>query len=404
MFRSALCRYGGQKGANHPNTSNWNRNFRMDIVARTRKQCEVGLVKERPQWLEWCERVPPMELKGLQLQARTIRNPYPNMLAHLLKKYPDLRFQDCYVDGNDWSVGNDAFRDDHPAMQFVARQLQLMREEGMSKQKAFKETERMFQERREHLEREQKVLMASALDLGLAPMFTTGTAYLEVEKAKNEAAHLNQIRLKLREMRKKQVEEKASDELSREADRSARAGGQEREEEDEEEERIVRDDEKMRTRDILTQRDRKALLREAAPQVPASMRPRAEDAERREEPSSVPDDALQAESGADSVDDVEKISSPAAVEEELTRPPARAAQDSFKSPSSAFEPSIGDRDEELLMKQPQYSPRITKKSADIGALGGFGKKQQLERKRDVAHGDEDSDEEEDAADRGAKKK
>ena len=25
--------------------------------------------------------------------------------------------QDCYVDGNDWSAGNDAYRDDHPVMQ-----------------------------------------------------------------------------------------------------------------------------------------------------------------------------------------------------------------------------------------------------------------------------------------------
>mmetsp|Transcript_41641 Transcript_41641/g.114881 ORF Transcript_41641/g.114881 Transcript_41641/m.114881 type:complete len:347 (-) Transcript_41641:129-1169(-) len=194
------------KGPIHPNGSNFHRGLRFDIVARMRKHVESGLVAERPRWLEWCERVPPFQNQTLHLQARTVRNPYRRMLEFLFNKYPDLRFQDCYVDGNDWSKGNDVYRDDHPAMQFVARQLDLMRTEGMSKKEAFLCTEKMFRERREHLEREQKIMMAQAFDLGLRPMFTTGRAYLEVEKAKNEAAHLNNIRLKLRQLKRRATE------------------------------------------------------------------------------------------------------------------------------------------------------------------------------------------------------
>jgi len=149
--------------------------------------------------------VPPMENHNLNLQVRKIRNPYPQMVNFLLKKYPDLRFQDCYVDGNDWSVGNDTFRDDHPVMQFVARQLDFMNQ-GLSKKEAFRETEKVFRERREYLEREQKVMMAMALNSGLAPMFSTGRAYLEVESAKSEAAHLQGIRRQLRSLKQAEFE------------------------------------------------------------------------------------------------------------------------------------------------------------------------------------------------------
>eukprot|EP00931_Biecheleriopsis_adriatica_P056105 TRINITY_DN33250_c0_g1_i1.p1 TRINITY_DN33250_c0_g1~~TRINITY_DN33250_c0_g1_i1.p1 ORF type:complete len:460 (-),score=123.16 TRINITY_DN33250_c0_g1_i1:30-1409(-) len=190
------------KGAIYPNGSNFRRVARLDVVARVRKLSQMGLLKERPQWLEWCERVPPMENHNLHLQARTVRNPYRQMVNFLLQKYPDLRFQDCYVDGNDWSAGNDSYRDDHPVMQFVGRQLQLMRTEGLSKKEAFARTEEFFRDRREHLEREQKVMMAMALDAGLKPMFTTGKAYLQAEKARAEAAHLEKIRGLLRGMRK----------------------------------------------------------------------------------------------------------------------------------------------------------------------------------------------------------
>jgi len=157
------------------------------------------MLRERPKWLEWCERVPPMESQNLHLQVRKIRNPYPQMIGHLLKKYPDLRFQDCYVDGNDWSQGNDAYRDDHPVMQFVATQLNYMNT-GMSKKEAFKITEDEFRKRREHLEREQKILMARAVDAGIAPMFSTGRAYLDVQRAKAEEKHMDIIRRRLRMM------------------------------------------------------------------------------------------------------------------------------------------------------------------------------------------------------------
>mmetsp|Transcript_67393 Transcript_67393/g.161634 ORF Transcript_67393/g.161634 Transcript_67393/m.161634 type:complete len:226 (+) Transcript_67393:112-789(+) len=188
------------KGAIHPNGSNFRRVCRLDIVARTRRLVDSGLLKERPKWLEWCERVPPMENHNLNLQARKIRNPYIQLVNFLLKKYPDLRFQDCYVDGNDWSVGNDVFRDDHPVMQFVARQLELMNQ-GMSKKQAFKEVEEMFRERRKHLEREQKIMMALAVQDDHVPMFqmhSTGKAYLEMVKAQEEMEHLNSIRKKLK--------------------------------------------------------------------------------------------------------------------------------------------------------------------------------------------------------------
>lgn len=197
------------KGAVHPNVSNFRRVARLDVVARVRRLCEAKLLKERPPWLEWCERVPPMENHSLHLQAKTVRSPYPQMLNFLLLKYPDLRFQDCYVDGNDWSVGNDAYRADHPAMQFIARQLEFMRTENLSKKEAFAKTEELFRHRREELEREQKVMMAMALDAGLSPMFATGQAYLQAEKAKAEVAHLNKIRRELRDMRKDAEEKMA---------------------------------------------------------------------------------------------------------------------------------------------------------------------------------------------------
>eukprot|EP00450_Noctiluca_scintillans_P011800 CAMPEP_0194491226 /NCGR_PEP_ID=MMETSP0253-20130528/10174_1 /TAXON_ID=2966 /ORGANISM="Noctiluca scintillans" /LENGTH=371 /DNA_ID=CAMNT_0039331937 /DNA_START=24 /DNA_END=1140 /DNA_ORIENTATION=- len=175
-----------------------------------------GFAERSAEVAEWCERVPPMENQSLHLQTRSVRNPYPQMTQFLLKKYPDLRFQDAYVDGNDWSCGNDAFRDDHPVMQFVARQLEFMNG-GLSKKKAFERTEELFRERRAHLEREQKIMMATALNAGFTPMFSTGAAYLEAEKAKAETAHLEIIRRRLREMKKnkqREAEHEARTELS----------------------------------------------------------------------------------------------------------------------------------------------------------------------------------------------
>lgn len=189
------------KGAIHPNDSNFRKVARLDVVSRVRILHHQNLLRERPKWLEWCERVPPMENHNLLLQARTVRNPYKQLIGHLLKKYPDLRFQDCYVDGNDWTTGCDAYRNDHPVMQFVGRQLEFMNQ-GMSKKEAFKLTEEIFRERREHLEQEQKVMMAKAVDAGFTPMFTTGRAYLEAEKVKAEVAHLEKIRSLLRRSRR----------------------------------------------------------------------------------------------------------------------------------------------------------------------------------------------------------
>lgn len=190
----------------HPNGTNFRRIARLDIVARVRKLHETKLLKERPRWLEWCERVPPMENHNLRLQSQRIRNPYPSMVRFLLNKYPDLRFQDAYVDGNDWSKGNDAFRNDHPVMQFVARQLEFMND-GLSKPAAFEATENLFRKRRMQQEAEQKVLMAMALDSGFTPMFTTGGAYLEAEKAKAEMEHLKLIRGRLRDMTQAKLRE-----------------------------------------------------------------------------------------------------------------------------------------------------------------------------------------------------
>lgn len=221
-----LPRLGWGKGAIHPNTSNFRRALRFDVVARVRRLCEWGLLKDRPKWLEWAERVPPMENHNLSLQVRKIRNPYPQMVNFLLKKYPDLRFQDCYVDGNDWSVGNDTFRDDHPVMQFVARQLDFMNQ-GLSKKEAFRKTEELFRERREYLEKEQKVMMAMALNSGLTPMFSTGRAYLEAETAKAEAAHLQSIRRQLRQLKLAEAE-RQKEEKRRKAAAAADGGADEK--------------------------------------------------------------------------------------------------------------------------------------------------------------------------------
>uniref|UniRef100_A0A7S1P697 Small ribosomal subunit protein mS23 n=1 Tax=Vitrella brassicaformis TaxID=1169539 RepID=A0A7S1P697_9ALVE len=158
-------------------------------------------VYDRPKWLTAVERAPPLELHSLQCQARRIHNPYPNMVLHLLKKYPDLRFQDCFVDGNDWSKGNDRYRDDHPAMQFVARQLRLMNEKGYSRKKAFKETEKWFYGLRMELEKRQKILMAQAASASVEPLFTSGQAYWQTQIAEEEDKHLQNIIVKLRENR-----------------------------------------------------------------------------------------------------------------------------------------------------------------------------------------------------------
>ena len=120
-----------------PNTTNFRKATKLGVVHRIRGMVDGGVLETEPRWLHWMQRAPPFDLQHLKVQDRNVRNPYPKMLRNLLQKYPNLRFQDCFVDGNDWSIGNDRYRDDHPAMQFVARQLLLINE-GYSKRDAFK--------------------------------------------------------------------------------------------------------------------------------------------------------------------------------------------------------------------------------------------------------------------------
>ena len=202
-------------GAIFPNTSNFRRAQHANIVARMRRMVESGMYA-RPDWLEAVERAPPPELLNLNVQNRSLKNPYPKLIAGLLLKYPDMRFQDCFVDGNDWSRGNDRYRDDHPVMQFVTRQLQLMNS-GMSRSRAFVETENEFRARREQLELKQKIEMAIAANTGVVPafgsanspnpLFTTAEAYARQKQAQLEIAHLRHIQLRLRKIRDRVINE-----------------------------------------------------------------------------------------------------------------------------------------------------------------------------------------------------
>jgi len=164
----------------------------------------------RPVWMDAVERAPPMETMNLRIQNRTLKNPYPKLIASLLKKYPDMRFQDCFVDGNDPSKGNDTYRDDHPVMQFVARQLQLMNS-GVPKQEAFTKTEEEFRDRRNQLEIKQKLEMALAANANVVPAFGSSNlpnpiypnaeAYARQTAAQLEILHLRHIQKRLRDAR-----------------------------------------------------------------------------------------------------------------------------------------------------------------------------------------------------------
>ncbi|PFH35022.1 hypothetical protein BESB_059090 [Besnoitia besnoiti] len=222
------------KGAIHYTGTNFRRVPRLDIVHRMRTLVSHGLV-EQPLWLVCAERAPPLELHNLKLVDRKVHNKYLSLTQAVLKKYPNMRFQDCYVDGNDWSKGNDTYRSDHPVMQFVALQLRLMNL-GLDRQTAFREAEKAFYARRLQLEKQQKLNMAAAVvaaaardpaavargvqgrvghgvpnssaarltAMGLGdvqPLFTTGQAYWQYEIAKSQANHLLRIRSVLRRMR-----------------------------------------------------------------------------------------------------------------------------------------------------------------------------------------------------------
>lgn len=56
------------KGAVHPNGSNFSRVLHHDIVSRMRSLVGQGCYKKRPEWLVWCERVPPLELHNIHWQ------------------------------------------------------------------------------------------------------------------------------------------------------------------------------------------------------------------------------------------------------------------------------------------------------------------------------------------------
>ncbi|KAF8822007.1 hypothetical protein IE077_000118 [Cardiosporidium cionae] len=188
------------KGAIHPNGTNFRRISKLDIVARMRLLIQQKVYK-RPKWLAATEKVPPLELQNLKLKDKTISNPYFGLVKTVLQKYPNLRFQDCFVDGNDWSKGNDTYRDDHPVMQFAAKQLQLMNT-GLPKKAAFKQAEKHFYERRLALEKQQKLQMALAVDEKVEPLFTTGQGYWLTQMAKSEQEHLKRILSVLRSMKK----------------------------------------------------------------------------------------------------------------------------------------------------------------------------------------------------------
>ncbi|EPR62374.1 hypothetical protein TGDOM2_227860 [Toxoplasma gondii GAB2-2007-GAL-DOM2] len=223
------------KGAVHYTGTNFRRVQRLDIVDRMRALVAQGLV-DAPLWLSAAERAPPMELSNLKLMDRKVHNKYLSLTQAVLKKYPNMRFQDCYVDGNDWSKGNDSYRADHPVMQFVALQLRLMNL-GLDRHAAFREAEQAFYARRMQLEKQQKLNMAAAVvaaaardpsafarrpgsrgqggsvpssslprltAMGLGdvqPLFTSGQAYWQFEIAKSQANHLLRIRSVLRRMK-----------------------------------------------------------------------------------------------------------------------------------------------------------------------------------------------------------
>ncbi|OEH80595.1 hypothetical protein cyc_02815 [Cyclospora cayetanensis] len=127
------------KGAIHYTGTNFSRLRRLDVVSRVRALTHQRMM-QRPQWLTYAERAPPLELSSLHLKCRRVHNTYLALTRELLQKYPDVRFQDCFVEGNDPVKGLDTFRADHPAMQFVALQLRLMNQ-GVPKAAAFKKME-----------------------------------------------------------------------------------------------------------------------------------------------------------------------------------------------------------------------------------------------------------------------
>ncbi|XP_026191635.1 uncharacterized protein LOC34619610 [Cyclospora cayetanensis] len=239
------------KGAIHYTGTNFSRLRRLDVVSRVRALTHQRMM-QRPQWLTYAERAPPLELSSLHLKCRRVHNTYLALTRELLQKYPDVRFQDCFVEGNDPVKGLDTFRADHPAMQFVALQLRLMNQ-GVPKAAAFKKAEEAFRERRAALERSQKVHMASAIAAAAAldpaaaagaampassaplstaegigsvqPMFTSGGAYWQMEIARSQMKHLLHIRRVLRQLRDRAEQANPNDASEHDASSSSASAG-----------------------------------------------------------------------------------------------------------------------------------------------------------------------------------
>ncbi|KAK2196052.1 hypothetical protein BdWA1_002651 [Babesia duncani] len=185
------------KGAVHITGSNFafRRRLRWDILDRMRKLVENGTY-ERPRWLEWVERAPPLETRNILHSDTIIKNPYIPLVATLLKKYPHLRFEQCFDPENDWSKGNDSYAASHPVMQFVTYQLSLMNQ-GIPKNEAFKRTEAVFYKQRLEIEKKIKLAMALAIDEKAEPLYTTGFGYWNARIAQERYRFLMHVREQL---------------------------------------------------------------------------------------------------------------------------------------------------------------------------------------------------------------
>ncbi|SOV75227.1 conserved Plasmodium protein, unknown function [Plasmodium sp. gorilla clade G3] len=199
------------KGAVHPNGSNFCRFLKYNIVDKMRTLVNTNLY-DTPRWLEWSERAPPMEIYNISLKTKYNNNKYMDLVKFLLKKYPHLRFQDCYVEGNNNIKGYDYFRNDHIITQMATHQLYYMNR-GYSKKDALEKTEKLFYDRRMDIEKQQKINMCLAIDEKVKPIYTNGYQYLYEKMADNEKAHLSIILKKLRNMKEKlQKKKKAGNE------------------------------------------------------------------------------------------------------------------------------------------------------------------------------------------------
>ncbi|EWC89237.1 hypothetical protein PFNF54_01939 [Plasmodium falciparum NF54] len=176
------------KGAVHPNGSNFCRFLKYNIVDKMRTLVNTNLY-DTPRWLEWSERAPPMEIYNISLKTKYNNNKYMDLVKFLLKKYPHLRFQDCYVEGNNNIKGYDYFRNDHIITQMATHQLYYMNR-GYSKKEALEKTEKLFYDRRMDIEKQQKINMCLAIDEKVKPIYTNGYQYLYEKMADNEKAHL----------------------------------------------------------------------------------------------------------------------------------------------------------------------------------------------------------------------